>query len=154
MTAFHRLGQDEASQLSRGDRRNGCLEKDPDMAALAGSRSLQINMNAGLSGRVDVGESIFLPMVLVEVRGKKPASLVRQHRIDADGFLADQVLMNNFVRERIVLARTLDAARCIGACGGAPVRFTIGSVAPLARRLGTKSNRIDILAAAKKLPEQ
>ncbi len=74
---LHGPGQDRASEPAGLERREGLIEENPDVSALAGTRSFKRGRDTHrLSGNKE-SSGVVLPGGLVEVDGQKPAGLVR-----------------------------------------------------------------------------
>ncbi len=71
-----------APSLRQGGR-NGFLEEEPHVPAVAAARSFQSGWNIHAVTRLQDGRRIFLPMRLVEIGRQEETCLVAQHRIDA-----------------------------------------------------------------------
>jgi tetratricopeptide (TPR) repeat protein len=83
------------------------LKEDPNVAALAGTRTLQGSGHTQLLAGLKESLGVILPRLLVEVRRKKPTRFVRQEGIHANSFLAQEVAPNDGVAHGEELPRLL-----------------------------------------------
>ena len=97
MSPLHGSGEKHASKFACGDRRQRTIEEDPDVATLAGARSFQRRRHVRLLTDLQVSQGVILPSLLVKVSRQEPASFVWQERVHGDGFLAQEVVLNNGV---------------------------------------------------------
>ena len=67
------------------------------MTALPGTRTLQSSGHVELVAGLQKSQGIILPRLLVEVRREEPACFVWQQRVHTDGFLAQEVVLNDGV---------------------------------------------------------
>jgi hypothetical protein len=72
------------------------FEKYPNVPAIAGSRTFQINGDVTAAAGVEISQSVLLPGIFVKIDGQKIASFVEKEGIDAHGkvsvgFLAVEV---------------------------------------------------------------
>ena len=156
VTRRHRLRDEVAAHFACGPRGDGLREEEPDVRAVAGSRSLDQGGQPEPPRRLHERANVLLPRGLVEVGGEKPARLVSEHRVDAHHVLAAQVLEQRRIihgPERLV--RTIAALhlRQLAYAGDELVRAS-GRIASLARLLADEARRIQVVAAAEELPEQ
>ena len=100
MPALHGSRENHASQFARGDRRQRTIKEDPNVAALPGTRTLQGSGHVQLLAGLKKSQGVILPRLLVEVCREKPARFVGQEGIHANGFLAQEVVLDDGVGQR------------------------------------------------------
>ena len=100
MPALHGSRENHASQFARGNRRQRTIKEDPNVAALPGTRTLQGSGHAQLLAGLKESLGVILPSLLVEVCREKPARFVGQEGIHANGFLAQEVVLDDGVGQR------------------------------------------------------
>src|ERR1039458_10622645 len=84
MPALHGSREQHASELARGDRRQRALKKDPDVAALPGTRTFQGSGHVQLPAGFKESQGVIFPSRLVEVCREKPARFVWKERVHAN----------------------------------------------------------------------
>jgi hypothetical protein len=97
-----------------------------------------------------------LPCFLVEINREKPAGLILQQRINADGVISNEVPTHYLVGQRSELpslAVNLLAVLVFGAKVGLPVPICLGHV-PASPVGVLPANCINVIAPVEKAPEQ
>lgn len=95
MPALHGARENHAPQFPRGDRWQHAIKEDPNVATLPGTRTLQDSGHTQLLAGLKESLGVIFPRLLVEVRRKKPARFVGQEGVHANGFLAQEVVLDN-----------------------------------------------------------
>ena len=156
MPALHGSREDHASQFARGNRWQRTIKENPNVAALPGTRTLQGSGHAQLLAGLKESLGVILPSLLVEVRREKPARFVGQEGIHANGFLAQEVVLDDGVAHREELPRLLiDLLSILRAAlvDSLPVLYGRGRISGPA--IGTlPSLCVDILSPAKQASKQ
>ena len=145
--AFHRFGQDVRTEPACQRGRDGLLEEQPDVPAVAGARSLQSGRQVHAAARFQDGSCIFLPMRLVEIGGQEEAGLVLKHRIDAHDEIAAVVISarempaNHFVGDGKEAAMRAVGALDLGLLAQArePTRWRTQADSRTCRSCGSRS---------------
>src|SRR6266567_1214576 len=76
------------------------IEEDPNVASLPGTRTLQDSRYTQLPAGFKESLGVILPSLLVEIRREKPARFVGQEGVQAHGFLAQEVVLDDGVGNR------------------------------------------------------
>jgi hypothetical protein len=107
-------------------------------------------MHSGPLTGPDECQGIFLPSFLVEVSSQKPAGFVEKERIYSNGFLACQMLTDDFIGYRVKSAGLpIDLLVILRATGKyrLPILLARGMIGPRTV-LRAPSLRIDVLPSA------
>src|SRR5690348_15978497 len=99
MPALHGSREQDTSELARGDRRKRTLKEDPNVAAFSRTTTFQGGWHVQFLARLQESQGVILPSRLVKVRRKKPAGFIRQESVHADGFLAQQMILDDGVSD-------------------------------------------------------
>jgi hypothetical protein len=151
MPPLHCSGQEQASQFTSGDRRQRAVEENPNVAALSGTRAFQCGRHIQFLTNLQESQSVILPGLLVEICREKPAGLVRQERIHADGLIAQEMVLDDGVGHREELACLLGDLLSIlraASADGLPVLHVCGHISVPAI-LVFPSACVDIFSPAK-----
>ncbi len=70
------------------------------MSALARARDLQRGWNLEFPTRFHKGSCVILPFRFIEVDRQKMAGVIRQQRINTDGVMASQMIVDHLIRDR------------------------------------------------------
>ncbi len=161
-SSFHRLGQEERTELPREGRRNRLLEEEPDVPATSRSRPLRRCRQVARAAGVDERRHVLLPPVLVEVDSQEEAGLVPQHRVDtchegvAGVVVARQVPPDDVVGDGkeapVGTVATLDTRLLADPAN--PLVRTGRGIAGLARPAALEPARVDVLPASEQRTEQ
>ena len=100
MPALHGSRKQHASEFARGDRRQRTLKDDPDVAAFSRARTFQDRGHVQLPAGLQESQGVILPRRLVKVCREKPARFIWQESVYADGFLAQEVVLDDGVGQR------------------------------------------------------
>src|SRR6266481_3894411 len=100
MPALHGSRENHASQFARGTRSQRTIKEDPNVAALAGTRTLQSSGHTQLLAGLKESLGVILPSLLVEVCREKPARFVEQEGVPANGFVTQEVVLDDRVGHR------------------------------------------------------
>src|SRR5262249_38200389 len=156
MTPLHGLGQESATELSGENGGNGMFEEYPHMAAVTGSRSLQIRWYAVLLARSNERQRILLPGGFVEVSSEKPTGLIGEQRINTDGLSSFKVQPNHVISQWIQSAclpvNLLAVFRPTGQ-NSAPILLIIRPVAPFTI-LHSPPDCVDVISTAEEAPKE
>jgi hypothetical protein len=102
---FHRLGQDVRPEPSGQGRWNRFVEEQPDVPPSSRTRALQRRGESHGRARVEVGDSVLLPLFLVEIDGQKKTGIIAEERIDSGDEIFSVVIRagemppDDFIRE-------------------------------------------------------
>ena len=154
--ALHRLGDQMGAEAARDGGGHRLGEEDPDMPAIARTRSFEGRRHPLRPAGFKESVRIPPPGLLVEVGGEKPTGIVGKHGIDADRVASAQMSVDRLVRHRRECLIGTGAALDPGllADAGRPLVGARRRIARLARPGVFPALWIDILAAAKQGPEQ
>src|ERR1700730_10433209 len=100
MPALHGSREQHASEFARGDRRQRTVKEDPNVAALPGTGTFQNSGYRQLLTGFQESQGVILPSRLVEVCREKPARFVGQEWVHANGFLTQEVVLDDGVGQR------------------------------------------------------
>src|ERR1035441_7531121 len=100
MPALHGARKQHASEFARGNRRQRTLKEDPNVAAFSRTRTFQGRGHVQLPARLQESQGVILPRRLVKVCREKPARFIWQESVYADGFLAQEVVLDDGVGQR------------------------------------------------------
>lgn len=107
------MADDRGSEATSVTRRHSLGEEDPDVGAIPGAGNLERGWHPQLGAGSAERPCFIAPVGFVEIDGEKMTSVVGVERINADGVLASQMVIDNRVGQRDELAmaaiRALDA---------------------------------------------
>src|SRR5579863_6589209 len=98
MPALHGSRKQHASEFARGDRRQRTLKEDPNVAAFSRTRTFQGRGHVPLPARLQESQGVIRR--LVRVCREKPARFIWQESVYADGFFAQEVILDDGVGQR------------------------------------------------------
>src|ERR1700751_1759658 len=81
-TSLHCLGQKMRTQLAGQTRWNGFFKEQPDVAAVAGTRSFQCDWQVALAAGFEECAGVLLPVLLVEIDRQEITGLVSKHGVN------------------------------------------------------------------------
>lgn len=84
--------------------RNRFGKKDSGVSAIAGAGNLQRRRNAKLPAGLHESLGILSPVGLIKISREKIATVIAQERIDADGLLSSQMVIDHLIGHRQQLA--------------------------------------------------
>jgi hypothetical protein len=159
---FHRFGQDIGPEPASQRGGHGLLKEQPDVASVAGTRTLQKCRYVQAAACLQDGCGVSLPIGLVEIGGQEKAAFILQHRIHADDeiaagrILSRQVPADDVVRDRqevtVLAIGTLDA--WLVAEANSPLVDARRLVTGLAALAALEAPRIDVLTSTKQGTKQ
>src|ERR1044072_4598302 len=99
MPALHGSREQHAAEFACDHRRQRTLKEDPYVAALSRTRTFQGGRHIQFLARLQESQGVILPSRLVEVCRKKPAGFIWQESVHADGFLTQEMILDDGVGE-------------------------------------------------------
>lgn len=98
--ARHRFGDEIAAHLARDVRRHRRRKEEPDVGAVARSRSLHRGGKTDAPARLDERAYVVRPCALVEVHGEEPAGFVFEERVHTHHVTAREMPDDRGIVER------------------------------------------------------
>ena len=91
--AFHRFGQEVRAELARQRGRNRLLEEEPDVPAIARTRTLESRRQIQTTTGFEERSRVLLPLRLIQIGRQEEAGLIPEHRVNAHDEVAPGVVM-------------------------------------------------------------